>query len=119
MEIEKYVRTPINMEQLFKLDNDMLDEYALYVAKDIVSFDINTIVYLDNNLDVDDETDEEIYPSFAHDLNLQWFFSGQVVSDIIVNTKHQLTNPTVADYVKNFIYYNEHDCFYDFINNEI
>jgi hypothetical protein len=114
METEKYVRTPISLEQLFKLDNDMLDEHDLYAKKDIVKFDINTLVYLDDLIDVDDDTDDEIYPSFALDLNLQWLFSGQVISDIIVNTQHQLTNPTVNDYIKNFIYYHQHDCFITF-----
>lgn len=31
METEKYVRTPISLEQLFNLDTDLLEEYDLYV----------------------------------------------------------------------------------------
>lgn len=73
-----------------------------------------SIVYLDDPLDVDDDTEDEIYPSFAQELDLQWFFSGQVINDIILNTRHQLTNSTVKDYIKNFTYYNENDCFLTF-----
>jgi len=114
METEKYVRTPISLEQLFKIDTNLLEEYDLYVKEDMVEIDENTIVYLDNPLDVNDDTEDEIYPSFAQEYDLHWFFSGQVINDIIVNTQHQLSNPTVKDYIKNFIYYNENDCFLTF-----
>ncbi|BCJ93782.1 hypothetical protein acsn021_13510 [Anaerocolumna cellulosilytica] len=60
METEKYVKTPISLEQLFKLDTDLLEEYDLYVKVDIVKYDENTIVYLDDPLDVDDDTEDEI-----------------------------------------------------------
>jgi hypothetical protein len=114
METEKYVRMPISLEQLFKIDTDLLEEYDLYVKEDMVEIDENTIVYLDNPLDVNDDTEDEIYPGFAQEYDLKWFFSGQVINDIIVNTQHQLSNPTVKDYIKNFIYYNENDCFLTF-----
>ncbi len=114
METERYVRTPISLEQLFILDTDLLEEYDLYVKEDMIEFDENTIVYLDDPLDVDDDTEDEIYPSFAQELDLQWFFSGQVINDIIVNTQHQLVNPAVKDYIINFIYYNKNDCFLTF-----
>ncbi len=114
METEKCVRTSISLEQLFKLDTDLLEEYDLYVKEDMVEFDKNTIVYLDDPLDVDDDTEDEIYPSFAEELDLQWLLSGQVINDIIVNTQHQLPNPTVKDYIINLIYYNENDCFFTF-----
>ncbi|MBB5195536.1 DUF7716 domain-containing protein [Anaerocolumna cellulosilytica] len=114
METVKCVRTSISLEQLFKLDNDLLEEYDLYVKEGMVEFDKNTIVYLDDPLDVDDDTEDEIYPNFAQEHDLQWLFSGQVINDIIVNTQHQLPNPTVKDYIKNLIYYNENDCFFTF-----
>ena len=114
MEIEKYVRTPISLEQLFELDTDLLEEYDLYVKKDTVEFDATTIVYLDDPLDVDDDTEDEIYPGFAQEIDLQWFFSGQVINDIIGNTRHQLTQPTVKNYIKNFTYYYKNDCFFTF-----
>jgi hypothetical protein len=75
METEKYVRTPISLEQLFRLDTDLLEAYDLYVKVDMVKYDKNTIVYLDDPLDVDDDTEDEIYPSFAQEIDLQWFFS--------------------------------------------
>ncbi|MBU5482920.1 hypothetical protein KQI86_01195 [Clostridium sp. MSJ-11] len=115
MEDERCMRTAIKIEELLMVNKDLLDMHALYVEKDVEKFDENTIVYLDNHLGVDEEADTEIYPVFAHKYDLQWFFSGQVVSDIITNTQFQLKNPTVADYIINLNYYNEHDCFYKFI----
>lgn len=117
METEKYVRRPISLEQLFlfvqhnELEMEKLDEYDMYIQEDSEKFDANTVVYLDNSLEVDDDTEEEVYPDFAQKLDLKWFFSGQVIRDIIVNTQHQLTNPAVEDYIKNIVYYNENDCF--------
>ncbi|SCW52564.1 hypothetical protein SAMN04487970_1012119 [Paenibacillus tianmuensis] len=114
MDCKQWIRVPLTMEELISIPQDVLDEHALYVHADMEYIDKETIVYLDDMVDVDDETVEEIYPEFSVEHNLQWFFSGQVVFDIIDNTKHQLPNPTIDDYIKNFSYYNENDCFFTF-----
>ncbi len=61
--IEKYVRTPIIMEQLIQISQDELDVYNLYVNQDIDYINEKTIVFLDNPIEVDDN-DNEIYPEF-------------------------------------------------------
>lgn len=115
MRADNCIRVPITIEKLIQLNQELLDSYALYVENNVEEFDENTIVYLDESIDVNEDTDEEIYPEYAASFNLQWYFSGQVIWDIIENTRLQLKNPTIEDYISNFNYYNIHDCFYDFI----
>jgi len=74
MKDERCMRTAIRIEELLMVNKDLLDLHALYVEKDVEKFDENTIVYLDNHLGVDEETDAEIYPVFAHKNDLQCFF---------------------------------------------
>lgn len=102
------------MEELVAIDYKILEAYDLYVKENTDFFELKTIVYLDEVVDVDDDTDEEIYPEFAIKSDLKWYFSGQVFNDIIDNIKYQLKNPSVQDYIKNLNNYSEHDCFYTF-----
>ena len=115
MEIVKYLRTPIKMEQLIQFIESELDMHTLYTDPNIEVVNKDTEFYLDNPIEVDDN-DNELYPPFAKKSNLLYYFNGDIVSDIIGNTKHQFEpkTPTINDYIKNFNYYSEHDCFFDF-----
>ena len=114
MEKSSILRVPLKMENLFQIRQDILDEYDLYVLPDMNQADRDTIVYLDDHVNVDDETLKEIYPAFSIKHDLEWFFSGAVVADIIANTRHQLQNPTVDDFITNFNHYNKYDGFFMF-----
>ena len=89
--------------------------YALYVDSDFGTVTADTVFYLDHFIEVDDD-DNEIYPLFAVANNLRYYYNGDIASDIIGNTRHQLEpkTPSVDDYIKNFNYYSKHDCFVDF-----
>lgn len=109
------IRQPISLETLFALPQKMLDEHSLYVSAETDSFDLNTIVYLDESPELDEEAESiEIYPEYIQDNNLEWYFFGQTVWDIIFNTKLQIEFPQLSDFIKNLNHYDEHDCFYDF-----
>ncbi|MCT4621855.1 MAG: hypothetical protein N4A62_21005 [Marinisporobacter sp.] len=112
--MSKFIREPLKIEELVAIDHKILEAYDLYVKKNTDFLDLQTIVYLDEAVAVDDETDEEIYPEFVIMNDLEWYFSGQVIIDIIDNTKYQLKNPSVQDYITNLNNYSEHDCFYTF-----
>jgi hypothetical protein len=115
--IEKYIRVPMKLEELFEIPRDVLDDHQLYVAHETgkMKFYVkDTIVYLDEPVAIDDETDEEIYPAFVLKNNLEMDLSGQLVNDVIDNTKHQLNNPTIDDFIVNLNYYNHFDCFFTF-----
>lgn len=108
-----YLREPITISQLIQLTESQLDPLNLY-RKEEGWIDEASILYLDDPVEVDDETDEEIYPDFAEEQGLTIYFFGQVAADIIANTRHQIQQPSVQDYVKNFNYYDEHDSFFTF-----
>jgi len=115
MGIDEYLRVPIQIEQLIQFSQDELDMYVLYVYSDFEIVTADTVFYLDGYCEVDD-ADNEIYPPFVVKNNLLSYFHGDIASDIIANTRHQLKPkiPNADDYIKNFNYYNKHDCFVDF-----
>jgi len=116
MKVERDIRVPLTIQQLILFEEDRIANYDLYVEKNTNGFNENMLVYLDDLIDVDDKTDEKIYPKFAINLGLEWYFSGKTVRDIIFNTNYQLKSAAIRYYIKNFNYYNEHDCFYTFDN---
>jgi hypothetical protein len=115
MSIENFLRIPVKMEQLIQLTENGLDMYVLYTTPDVGNINEDTVFYLDNHIEVDDD-DNEIYPPFAKQNGLLFYFNGDTATDIIFNTKYQLgeKTPNIDDYIRNFNYYNEHDCFIDF-----
>jgi hypothetical protein len=115
--IVQYVRVPIKTEELFEIPEDILENHQLYFTHETSKMDFlakDTIVYLDDIVEVDDETDKEIYPAFALKYNLKMGLLGSLVNDVIYNTKYQLQNPTTDDFITNLNYYYNHDCFFDF-----
>jgi hypothetical protein len=110
-----YSKMPIKIAQLLRFSKDDLDRYTIYVHYDTEDIDADTGFYIDEHVDVNDD-DEEIYPDFVDEMDLEPYFSGDRVADIIDNTRHQLDPavPTIADYINNFNYYNKHDCFLTF-----
>ena len=115
MDIDKYLRTPIKMEQLAQITPSELDMFTLYIDVNVKIIDKDTELYIDDPIEVDDN-DNEIYPTFAKKNNLLYYFNGDIASDIIANAKHQLApkTPSVDDYIRNFNYYSKHDCFFSF-----
>ena len=115
LDIEEHLRTPIKMKQLIQFPKDKLEQYAVYTNSKIDTINADTIFYVDDTVEVDDE-DNEIYPLFAQENNLLIYFLGFQMADIISNTKHQLDykKPSVDDYIKNFNNYSEYDCYFSF-----
>jgi len=113
--IDKYLRTPIKMEQLIQITPSELDMFTLYTDADVKSIDRDTELYIDDPIEID-YGGNELYPTFAKKNGLSYYFNGDIASDIIWNTKHQLGSktPSIDDYIKNFNYYDKYDCFFDF-----
>jgi len=90
-------------------------EYALYIAPDVETINADTMLYLDDYVEVDDDLNE-IYPPFAIENKLWIYFHGDIASSIIGNTRYQLFPkiPSIDDYIVNFNYYSEHDAYYNF-----
>jgi len=118
LSIEGYVRTPIQMRHLIRFTEEELDQYTLYIAPDIETINADTIFYLDDYVDVDDDLNE-IYPPFAKANKLWTYFHGDIAADIISNTRYQLSPqiPSIDEYIANFNYYSEYDAFITFNDN--
>ena len=113
--IQNFLRVPVKIKQLVRFSEHELNMYALYVTSDFKTVNKDTLFYLDDHVEVDDN-DNELYPQFATENNLEIYFHGDIASGIIGNTRHQLDpkSPSVNDYIKNFNHYDKHDCFLDF-----
>jgi hypothetical protein len=112
--MSKFIRKPLKIEELVTIEYKILEVFDLYVKKEHRLFNAESIVYLDEVVAINDETDEEIYPEFVVKNDLEWYLSGQVVIDILDNTKYQLKKISIQDYIKNLNNYSEHDCYYTF-----
>lgn len=115
MSIEKFLRIPIKVEQLIQLSEDELNMCVLYAMPEVDNISEDTVFYLDDFIEVDDD-DNEIYPPFAKETGLVYFLNGDIVADIISNTKYQFgeKTPRIDDYIRNFNYYCKYDCFVSF-----
>ena len=117
LSIDEYLRSPIKMEKLIQFSESDFFNFDLYVDEslDVEIISGDTVFYLDDPVDVDDN-DNEIYPPFAKKNHLWIYFIGEKVAEIIGNTRHQLCPkiPSIDDYIKNFNYYNKHDCCFTF-----
>lgn len=110
---ENYIHIPIMIQVLLEMEESMLDELTLYRPSDSDELTEESIIYLDDEqINVDEETYEEIYPQFVLENNLDFYFYGQTASDIIKNTRMQLQKPTIKDFLFNFNYYDSNDCFF-------
>lgn len=87
-------------------------DFCLYTKgyKDFASAD--TICYLENYPDVNDE-DEEIFPDFVVKENLKLFYSGEDFEDVVHNILFQRDQPTMEEFINGLNYYREHDSFLD------
>jgi len=115
MSLDKYLRTPIKLEQLIQFTQDELYNYSLYATSDVDCIDTNTVVYLDDTTEIDND-ENEIKPQFAKATGLRHYFNGYIAYSIIWNTGHQLKPeiPSIDDYMKAFNHYIKNDCFFDF-----
>jgi len=115
VDVSKHLRIPIKLKQLVMFNTDELDEYAIYTESNRDNIDADTVFYIDETVEVD-ENDTEIYPTFVQENKLEIYFLGFQVADIIDNTRYQLSHkkPSVSDYIKNFNNYSKHDCYFDF-----
>ena len=77
--MERYLRKPLEIEQLFELPTKSLCNFDLYVLKDVTFVDESTKIYLDDCVEEGD-----IYPPFVQDRGLKWLLHGNTVADTII-----------------------------------
>ncbi len=94
--------------------DNLLDDidFCIYTMDyvDVASGD--TICYLDDYPDVDDD-DKEIYTDFVTERKLVLFYSGEQFEDVIGHMLSQKMDSAIEDFISAINYYREHDDFLD------
>ena len=98
--MERYLRKPLEIEQLFELPTKSLCNFDLYVLKDVTFVDESTKIYLDDCVEEGD-----IYPPFAQNRGLKWLLFGNMVSDTIIVRTADSVQVDLAASMENFFYY--------------
>ncbi len=102
MSIKQFIRIPLTMKQILSLPPEELRDFDLYVQQDIVSFEDDTLFYLDDSPAVYLDTNQEVYPAFALKHNLKWFENGFIVAEeyIVVDSSQTLdVNASMENYI--------------------
>ncbi len=86
--------------------------WCLY--SNMVEINLNSICYIDDYPDINDETNEEIYPIYTVENNLEFIYSDELLQDVIVSALHCKIEATNEDLLKAVDYYCRHDCFIEF-----
>ncbi len=94
-------------------DNLLEDvDFCIYTMDFVETASSDTICYLDDYPDVDDN-DEEIYTDFVADKKLVMFYSGEQFEDVISHMLSQKPDASIEDFISGINYYREHDDFLD------
>ena len=93
------------------LDNLDLCVYTIDFVEEASN---DTICYLDDYPDVDDN-DQEIYTDFVTENKLVMFYSGEQFEDVISNTLNQKFDATIEEFIFALNYYRDNDNFADFM----
>ena len=103
--IEKFRANDLKFTYDGKAFNIYFKNYTESVSEDLVC-------YLDDETMVTDD-DEEIYPEFVTEENLELFYYGETFEDVIFNALHQKADPSMSELIQCLNYYSEHDSFLD------
>jgi len=87
--------------------------FCLYTKEYEKLASTDTVCYLDDYPDVDDE-DREIYSSFVVEEKLEFFFSGENLEAVIGNALYQKDKASIAEFIAALNYYIGHDAFIQF-----
>lgn len=98
---------------MIRRGEDVGESYCIYCKGGIETPTLNTVCYLDDYPEIDDD-DEETYSQFVVSNNLELLFREELIQDVILNVNHQVQGPTNEQIMQAINYYNENDTFMDF-----
>jgi len=95
---------------LIRLEQDRDCDYCVYGKGDSSNIEIDSICYIDDYSDIDDD-DNETYPDFVTNNSLELWYRDELVQDVVFNCLHQnksVSNSKILEAIK---YYSSNDCF--------
>ncbi|WP_182417653.1 hypothetical protein [Bartonella sp. HY038] len=110
--IEYFIERGVSDDDVFDIGQTM----NLYSANTDDPLKPDTICYIDDETYFDEEADDDVehYPDFAVKNQLELLYYGQLFLDILSSVFMQLKNPTIQNCVDALNYYDEHDDYLDF-----
>ena len=110
--LDNIFRTPISMRGLVEMAKlkKVNYSYCVYVKDSDAPITADTVCFIEDYPEIND-SDEEIYPEFVVDNNLELLCREELLQDVVRNAIHQKPNVATDEIVNAFNYYNEHDSF--------
>lgn len=110
--IELEYRKKITLSDLISeiISNETSEEFCIYTEKYEPAATPNLNCYIEN-YPIVNESDEELYPDFVIQNNLELFYYGNQFLDVINNTKHQKETASTNDFISALNYYLDNDDF--------
>ncbi|ADU69799.1 hypothetical protein [Pantoea sp. At-9b] len=92
------------------INNYKKDNFCVYTKDYTEKATAELICYLDKYPVIDDN-DEEIFPDYVLDNDLELFFYGEQFEDVLRNILSQKSNPVIDDFIAGLNYYLKNDAF--------
>ena len=87
--------------------------FCVYGAQDSSTITLQTLCVIEAFPLITDD-DEEIYPDFVVHHRLEFWFSDELLEDVVMSALHHNPSLTDSELVEAIGYYAEHDCFMNF-----
>ncbi len=95
-----------------KAINDYNNSWCVYSKTSEITLD--SICYINDYADIDDDTDEEIYPLFVIENNLEIVSRDEMLQDVVSSALYQKRDASNDDLLKAFNFYRKKDSFIEF-----
>ncbi len=109
-------REPIKFQEIIMMIEVKIDKgfsYCIYSKlSDTDDLKLDTICYIDDYPEI--AADDEIYPKFVIENELNFLFREELVQNVITNAFYQKPDVTVQEILDGVVYYNDRDDFIDF-----
>jgi len=91
---------------------DLGASFGLYrkPSDDLITKDM--ACWVDDAMTANDD-DEDVYPEFSKNNELEFFYSGERFVDVILSVLYQVKNPSIDTLIKALNYYDDTDDFLD------
>lgn len=86
--------------------------WCVYEKDDILS--LNTICCIAEPPGYDEETEEELFPSFAVENGMEYAILSEIIQDVVIGVLEQKRNATDTEILDALNYYLENDAFLEF-----
>ncbi len=86
--------------------------WCLYSNLDEVNLD--TVCYIGEYPDIDDDTDEETYPKYVIENDLDFKYRDELLQDVVASAVHDKIDVTTVELMKAVEFYHKNDSFLEF-----